>query len=272
VYSVRVTNSYALADTLTDAFIAAPLVAPPIITSVYPITGRIGDSVNIYGVFPDASLTAVTIDGIPAIVTAYDISVLRVVLPTHAVGLVGITATDSAAQSDTMINALRYVEAPDCILMAAVSGMETLIQSMRIYDGFNFDWGECNSEDLAHATFPHAIIDPVEEECLDETDGAWALAYRNKLIFKIKIRQEASTEDINPKYGIRELFFLALDDLKKLFGNNCTLAGEVECMIYKGSNFDMTRIGNNDIFIPYEMLTNWQVEYSQSRINPAEHA
>lgn len=162
--------------------------------------------------------------------------------------------------------------ASDSILNEAILSAGVLIAAMRTTGGYNFNWGESNLEDMALATFPHAIIKVVEEECLDDENGAHSSAYHNMVRLEIMIRQIADKENANPMYDVRELFFQALDDLKKLFGSNCTLGGYVDCMMYVGAEFDFTRIGNDDIFVPYEMITRWQVRYTQSRTTPANHA
>jgi hypothetical protein len=162
--------------------------------------------------------------------------------------------------------------ANDSIINEAVLSAGVLIAAMRTAGGYNFDWGESNLEDMALAVYPYAIIKAIEEECLDDENSAHIGAYQNMIKLDIIIRQCADKENQNPKYDIRELFYQALDDLKKLFGNNCTLGGYVDCMLYVGTEFDLTKIGNDDIFVPYEMITRWKVRYTQSRYTPSEHA
>jgi hypothetical protein len=162
--------------------------------------------------------------------------------------------------------------ANDSILNEAILSASALIAAMRKVDGYNFDWGESNLEDMALATFPYAIIKIIVEECLDEENGAHACAFHNLVRLEIFIRQCADKENSNPIYDVRVLFLQALDDLKKLFGTNGTLDGYVDCMLYVGAEFDLTKIGNDDIFVPYEMKTNWKTRYTQSRFSPSEHA
>jgi hypothetical protein len=162
---------------------------------------------------------------------------------------------------------------PTSILFEAMDSMATLIAAMTTTGGYNYNWGACNIEDLAVATvFPHAVIKAVGEENLDDPNGAFACAYQNIVSFEIRVFQKAASESMNPLYSVREIFCLALDDLKKLFGTNYTLSDNVDCMIYVGSEFDLLKSANDDMFVPYEMITRWRARYTQSRTSPADHA
>lgn len=162
---------------------------------------------------------------------------------------------------------------PTSILFEAVDSMATLIAAMTTTGGYNYNWGACDIEDLAVATdFPHAVIKVLAEECLDDPDGAFACAYQNMVSFEVRVFCKLASEDTNPLYAIREQFCLALDDLKKLFGTNYSLSDNVDCMMYVGAKFDLIKSRNDDMFVPYEMVTRWKARYTQSRTSPAAHA
>jgi len=161
---------------------------------------------------------------------------------------------------------------PTSLLETIVNNAGSIIAAIDGTGDYNYDWGASNIEDLAHCTFPNAVIQAVEEENLDEDNGAHSQAYQNGVSLEIKIRHINASEDTNPNYAIRARLFRALDDIKRAFGNNCSLSGAGDCMLYRGSTFDITRIGNDDIFIPYEMTSMWYIRYTQDRKDPDSFA
>lgn len=148
----------------------------------------------------------------------------------------------------------------------------SILAALRVVDGYNYDWGISNEEDLAHCTFPNAVAQAIDEESLDDEDEADGGAYSNGINIEIRIRHLNASESNNPNYAIRSRLFRALDDVKRAYGKNCSLNSTGDCMLYRGSNFDITRIGNDDIFIPYEIVTRWYIRYTQDKHEPATYA
>jgi hypothetical protein len=219
--------------------------------------------------------TVVFVDGYEAAQTVVlSENKIACLVPDEAAGEseVVVTNTDYEQGSAGMIDvSATPVVVSDCIIVDALANAARLIQSMRIANGYNYDWGVSNIEDIALATFPSAVIRATVEEDIDE-DGAHASAYQNMLYFDIAIRQVTPSETNAPLHDARVYFYRAIDDIKKLFGNNYHLDSTVDCMLYISTDFDLTRLANNDIFTPYEIITKWKARYTQSRVLPAIHA
>lgn len=154
----------------------------------------------------------------------------------------------------------------DPILTRIEVGMQEAIEGMKP-STYNFDWGSVNQPDMAKQDFPSALITIEEEENLDEEDGAWAGAYMNATMFLIVVRARLQEEHNIPMYEINKELNLALDDLKKLFGVNYSVAvGACDMIMYRGMSREIERSG--DLFVPKRMLTRWRVTYTQDRTDP----
>ena len=117
-----------------------------------------------------------------------------------------------------------------------------LVGGMRIADGFNFDWYASNpsawDENLTDG-YPFAFVEPGDETNLDEQGAVNGGIYTNDFPFTIYCRidydETKITEEIRPVDQIEDEIDKALQDLKRLFGNNVCLDDTVFSCWYTGS-------------------------------------
>jgi hypothetical protein len=136
---------------------------------------------------------------------------------------------------------------------------------MKKTDSYNFNWKTINQPDEALGDFPRAIIHHAAENCIDEMTGQDAQSYTNNVVFVIQVKGSQGWND-NANFMIRSNLRLALDDLKKLFGQDTSINGTCEAVMYRSSQ--VIPINQNDIQRPSHMNTNWMVRYAQDRIDP----
>jgi len=152
------------------------------------------------------------------------------------------------------------------ILTDIEQGMADAIASMTLGDGYNFDWGTVNDNDVARQEFPSAEITQTGEQCQDDEEGVWSGAYELESPFVVRVRARLSNEEVLPTYKIRKELNMALSDLKKLFGKNYHVSGACDLIMYTGS----VKIpdSSGDIFRPAYMDVSFKVRYTQDRQNP----
>lgn len=155
----------------------------------------------------------------------------------------------------------------DPIITRAELQMKTDIEGLLQDNGYFFDWGTVNQQDIAKVNFPCAMIwlDP-DETNLDEAGGSWAQAYLNEVSFRIRVVGRMDEETSNPVFDNNVNLTKALHDLKKIFGTDYSLGGLVDSIMYLSSVRVFKR--NNDIIIPSELETYWKVRYTQDRQTP----
>ncbi len=154
------------------------------------------------------------------------------------------------------------------ILTRIQEGLETRIAAISKSDGYFTNWGSVNEPDVAKQEFPSAEILFDNEDCLDETNGAWSGAYNQEANFIIRIRASLANEEQIPLYEINKELNKALEDLKRCFGINYTASEDAcENVMYQGAQ----RItdNSNDIFRPAYIDTRWLVKYTQVRKDPS---
>jgi len=147
--------------------------------------------------------------------------------------------------------------------------MYDLIGAMR-QGVYNFNWGSVNELDMAKMEYPSALIYLENENNTDEPDGAWGGAYLNEATFRIEVRAQLDKEYSNPVFEINAEFNKALDDLKKLFGNNWSLDGATGTIMYRGSERIEEKSG--DILIPARLVTRWRCQYAALRTDPDQES
>lgn len=147
------------------------------------------------------------------------------------------------------------------------NNVKSIIEAIRMVDGFHFDWEIANQEDLAKCTFPAAMIylEP-DEENLDDRTGAHSGTYLNKVTFRIHVVGKIEIETSNPNFEANAVLTKALDDLKKVFGINYHINDTADSFMYRRAT--RIRKQNGDIFIPAELDTIWDCTYFQIRIAP----
>ena len=161
------------------------------------------------------------------------------------------------------------------ILNKIGSAIADLIAGMRIADGFNFDWGIVNEQDVTIGDFPRCVINPTDKFADDEmsqdlTGGIGSGEYTNGVVYTLLTKGELPQFDSNPLFAIRSTLRKAQDDLKMLFGIRRSLDGTADNIMYVGSQIEPLR--RNDGQRPAQLRTFWKVLYAQERNEPAQYA
>ena len=135
---------------------------------------------------------------------------------------------------------------------------------------YYFDWRCINVNDISKQTFPSAEIYIEDEDCQDLEDGVAAGAYNQHLNITIRVRVETDVEESNPAYDVNKELNKALDDLKRMFGNNYNVSDRCATIMYRG----MSRVvdGANNILRAKYMDTRWLVKYTQDRKDPTNYS
>lgn len=156
------------------------------------------------------------------------------------------------------------------VLGDAESQMVSIIDGITTSDGYNFNWGSTNLEDMAnvddHSFDAYALIYWDGEDNTDEIDGAHASAYANVAEYRIIVRVPLTEKSNNPELDIRANYHKAVDDLKKVFNAYYDLNGTVLYIQYQSSRIIDVDQGNR--FLPSELETRWTVKYYQDRSSP----
>lgn len=153
------------------------------------------------------------------------------------------------------------------ILTLIEEGMADLISGMTKGGGYYFDWGSVNELDKSKMVYPAAQIEIVNEECMDSEGGAWSDTYLQTAYYQVRVWTRLVEETSAPYWEIDKEMNMALDDLKKLFGTNYHVSDKCDLIMYKGMTREIIRTG--DIFVPKSMLTQWRIQYTQGRLDPA---
>lgn len=156
------------------------------------------------------------------------------------------------------------------ILTKIEEGIASYILSIARSTVYYFDWRCVNERDIANQTFPSAEIFIEDEECQDLEDGVWAGGYNQHVNVTIRVRVETDVEESNPSYDVDKELNKALDDLKRMFGNQYTVSDSCDTMMYRG----MSRVvdGANNILRAKYMDTRWLVKYTQDRKDPTNYS
>ena len=141
--------------------------------------------------------------------------------------------------------------------------MKTLILSMSVANGYNFDWQTVDEENEAIGSFPRAFIESPMETNIDTAAGANASAYTNDVLFIIRVKGEQGWTD-NPQFTIRSCLRLAIDDLKKLFKDSVN--DSCDEILYRSHQVIYNL--QNDIQRPAYVRSQWLCKYTQDRTNP----
>jgi hypothetical protein len=160
--------------------------------------------------------------------------------------------TDYAALASSLLD---YIEL----------NMKIKMLGMTITGGYNFDWKTVNQPDEALGDFPRAVIASPQENCIDEMIGQDTQSYANNVLFLVQVKGSQAWNS-NANFMIRSNLRLALDDLKRLFGQDTSINGTCEVVMYRGSQ--VININQNDIQRPSHMNTSWTVRYAQDRLEP----
>jgi hypothetical protein len=149
------------------------------------------------------------------------------------------------------------------------------ILGMTVTGGYNFNWQTANELQLAYGGYPRFVVLTPKETNKDAQGGPNSQAYTNDVLFVIDAMCEQSASTQNPDFTIRSNLRLALDDLKKLFGYECSKEGgcfgnSCEDVVYQSS--DIITTGRNNIQVPAFIRTQWLCKYMQDRLTPTNIA
>jgi hypothetical protein len=190
----------------------------------------------------------------------------------YVINISGVEQSDSDVYScvissdvDTSTIKTAYAAVASSILDYIELNIKIMILGMTKSGGYNFDWRTVNQPDEALGGFPRAVIVSPGENCIDLLTGQDAQSYANDVLFGIQIKGQQDWND-NANFMIRSSLRLALDDLKRLFGNNTSINGTCEVAMYKSSQ--VININQNDIQRPSHLNTSWLVRYTQDRLDP----
>jgi len=162
------------------------------------------------------------------------------------------------------------VLATDAMLNRVEDAIKGFIVGMK-QGTYNYTWGTVNEPDEVKQRFPSAEIRILNETNLDDPDGAWSQAYMQECTYEITVRMRLSKESNNPDFEIDTELNKALEDLKKVFGNNYSLGNSTCAMImYRGMRRVQDR--NGDLLAPKHMVTTWRITYTQDRLSPSTSA
>ena len=157
------------------------------------------------------------------------------------------------------------------LLENALARMKTDIEAMTTVGGYNHTWGTCNQPDEALVTVrQYALIEFMDEECLDDITTAHAQSYHNQANVRITVYPELTTETSIPNWSIESKILRCMDDLKEVFGNDYTLNGTIDYIQYRRTPNIYTH-SSGDRFVPKKFETLWEVYYHQDRLTPTYH-
>jgi hypothetical protein len=153
------------------------------------------------------------------------------------------------------------------------SGIISVIESMTVSGGYNYDWTSTQQEDFNKVTsWPHANVYLEPEEISSDDVGIPNMSsYRNTTYFQLHCYHKLDEESTNSTFDIDYILNDMLHDIKKGFGSNPTLDGEVYYVAYKGSRRMISGQGE-DIFLPKKLIVRLEVDYAQDRTEPINNA
>lgn len=159
----------------------------------------------------------------------------------------------------------------ESILNDQETAIETLIKTMTIWNGYNFDWTTVNNRNYALGAWPRAEVYIIEEENLDDVNGISSMDYTNRVVYEIHVAGKLTTSSNNPFFDINSIHNYAIDDLKRLFGDpdNRSVSDTCDSFLYKGFKRELKSV---DQFTPNKIVTKWVATYSQDRQNPTRYA
>jgi hypothetical protein len=149
------------------------------------------------------------------------------------------------------------------------------ILSMTVSGGYNYDWKTANELQLAYGGYPRFVILSPKETNLDDPNGPNAQAYTNSVLFVIDAMCEQVATTQNPVFTIRSNLRLALDDIKKLFGYECSKDGNCfnnSCFEVLYRSADIIATERNNIQVPAFIRIQAVAKYMQDRLIPTQTA
>ena len=157
------------------------------------------------------------------------------------------------------------------ILTSQKTAIITLMKTMTVSNGYNFDWPLSNNTNMAIDLFPRALVYRPSEENLDILSGLGSGDYTNRVNYRINVAGKINFSSKNPVFDIEEVFAQCLDDLKRLFGKtvNRSVMGTMDSFLYVGYEHEYKAV---ETFVPTGLITKWSATYSQGRQDPTKYA
>lgn len=153
------------------------------------------------------------------------------------------------------------------------SGLISVVESMTVSGGYNFNWSSTQQEDFSKiSSWPHANIylEP-EETSTDDVGVPNINAFRNTAYFQIEAFNKLNIESSNSTFDIDYVLNDMLDDIKRMIGHYPTLDGQVYYVAYKGSRRSASG-QREDILLPKKLIVRLEIDYSQDRKQPLLNA
>ena len=153
--------------------------------------------------------------------------------------------------------------------ISALNQIKTLVYAMSVSGGYNLDWSDGNYEDRAlenSTDTAYAVISLVEENNNDQASSATSNTFFNELSININVRTPLSVEPSNPIPESRLQLYKALDDLKRLIGNNYDI-GDYGPILYTGCEINTEGVKSGDRFTPLSLDVKFTLYIYQLRNN-----
>ncbi len=164
---------------------------------------------------------------------------------------------------------------PTPVLTLIRSEIKTMISGMTTAGGYNFTWAAVNpsffsaSNISSQAASIFALVEDNEEKNLDSFGAVNGGMYTNDVEFIISAFPRPTPPAGVPFIDVvDEAIDLAVEDLKKLFGNKPCLNGKAFNSLYSGSRKIFTNKEDIPCFVEFRLA----VRYRQDRRDPARPA
>jgi hypothetical protein len=184
-----------------------------------------------------------------------------------------ITSDDSGVYTCTIYNSADSTVLTTNPVVLASSILDNIELQMKIailgmtkVGGYNWDWQVVNQPDEATGPgYPRVNMESPAESNIDGTNTPNAQAYTNEVVFVLWVKGNQAWSS-NANFTIRSNLRSALDDLKRLFGNNSSVNNSCEEILYRSSQ--VVALNLNDVQRPSNMRVQFLVRYCQDRLNP----
>jgi len=149
-----------------------------------------------------------------------------------------------------------------------------MIAAMRKVNGYNFDWGVVNPSFFSMSNAAQdapivALVEDNEEKNLDSLGAVNGGMYANDVEFIISAFPRPTPPADTPFIDVcDDAIDLAVEDLKKLFGNKPCLNGKAFNSLYSGSKKVFTMKEDVPCFVEFRL----SVRYRQDRRDPSRPA
>ena len=134
-------------------------------------------------------------------------------------------------------------------------------------NGYSKDWGSVNERDPNFQTYPSVFTKFAREFGNDDEDMSNAQSYTNGIELFLLVRDELNTSEEDPRLEIRDFYYEDMDLIKKAFGLDSALE-DAGIMSIKYMGTEWEDVANADQFVPSKMIMQFNLIYSQDRLDP----